>query len=245
MEPSGPESVPAPAEARQRWRVVHRRRLDAPQLSQREQLTAWEASLAISGLPLVGHDLPVPRPRLVFAAALAIGVAAERELMDLFLVERRAVAEVRVRLAGSLPAGYELVEVHDVWLGEPPLSGQVVAADYRVTLDGAGGRDEPERAALEAACARLLEASTLSRTREKGGRPASYDLRPLVADIGLTGGRAAGPGPGLELRMRTRFDPERGVGRPEEVLGALSELAGLQLTARAIVRERVLLAAEI
>jgi radical SAM-linked protein len=234
-----PSPVAAPAEPRQRWRVRFRRRPDAPALPQREQLGAWETALAASGLPLAGLDLPAPRPRLVFAAPLGVGMAAEGELFDLFLTNRRAVAEVRPIIAASMPAGHELVEVFDVWLGEPPLSGRVAAADYRLEL--AATPDPPDRAALENACARLLAAPALPRTRDKGGRSVGYDLRPLVTSIDVL---EAAPGMGAGLRIRTRFDPERGVGRPDEVLAALSELAGTPLEATAIVRERLLLADE-
>ncbi len=237
---------PAPAESRQRWRLIYRRQPDAPPLPQRDQLAAWEAALVASGLPLAGLDLATPRPRLVFAASLAVGLPAERELLDLFLVDRRSVAEVRERLAGSLPTGHELIDVHDVWLGAPPLSGQVVAADYRVrvtTIDGV----VPDATALAVNIQDLLAAAALPRTREKGGRSIPYDLRPLVARIEVEPGDAATvpvPGSAVQLRIRTRFDPERGVGRPEEVLAALSELAGVPLAAQSITRERLLLAGE-
>jgi radical SAM-linked protein len=236
-EAAGP--VAAPAEPRQRWRVRFRRRPDAPALPQREQLDAWETALAASGLPLAGLDLPVPRPRFVFAAPLGVGMAAEGELVDLFLTDRRAVAEVRPIIAASMPPGHELVDLFDVWLGEPPLSGRVAAADYRLEL--AATPDPPDRAAIENACARLLAAPTLPRTRDKGGRSVGYDLRPLVTSIDVL---EAAPGTVAGLRIRTRFDPEKGVGRPEEVLAALSELARTPLEAKAIVRERVLLAGE-
>lgn len=247
--------VPAPLVACQRWRVTYARRADAPALAQREQLAAWEASLLVSGLPLAGASLPAPRPRLVFAAPLAVGVAAEREMVDLFLVERRPVADVRLRLAGSLPAGHELVAVHDVWLGEPPLSGQVIAADYRVEVGELGGA--LHRARLVAAGEALLAATDLPRTRDKGGRPMPYDLRPLVADVAIVDagptavtpisadrmGSGAGSG-SVVVWIRTRFDPVRGVGRPEEVVAALAERSGVRLEVRSIVRERLLLAGE-
>ncbi|MBF8289437.1 MAG: hypothetical protein HW391_405 [Chloroflexi bacterium] len=245
------EAVPvAPLEVRQRWRVTYRRRSDAPRLPQREQLAAWEVAIAVSGLPLAGLDLANRRPRLVFAAPLAEGVGAERELLDLFLVSRLSVAEVRVRLLGSLPAGHDLVEVHDVWLGEPALSGQVVAADYRLSIETADGA-EPDRSALESACERLLAASTLPAARDKGGRSVPYDLRPLIADVTVLDLRLTGAGEppigsepptGLQLRIRTLFDPARGVGRPDEVLAALSGMTGEPLVAPVTVRERLILA---
>jgi len=241
-----------PAEPRQRWRLVYRRRPDAPALPQRDQSAAWDAALISSGLPLAGLDLAVPRPRIVFAASLTVGMPAERELLDLFLVARRSVTEVRERLAGSLPTGHELIEVHDVWLGAPALSGQVVAADYRLnvtTLDGV----MPDAAALAGGIRRLLAADALPRTRDKGGRAIPYDLRPLVAgievqpSIEVQAGDAAPkwiPPWAVQLRIRTRFDAERGVGRPEEVLAALSELSGMALTAQSTTRERLFLAGE-
>ncbi|MCI0581738.1 MAG: TIGR03936 family radical SAM-associated protein [Chloroflexi bacterium] len=226
----------APAEPRQRWRVRFKRRPDAPPLAQREQLAAWEASVAATGLPIAGLDLPVPRSRIVVAVPLTVGMAADGELLDLFLVDRRPVAEVRAALAASLPAGHELVDLQDVWLGEPSLTGRVVAADYRVELaDAVTG---PDRATLMTAIAALLAAPTLPRTRDKGGRSVAYDLRPLLARIDVLAETSDRP---TSLRIRTRFDPERGVGRPEEVLAALAGAVGAPLEARSIVRERLVL----
>lgn len=258
----GASPAPAPAAPRQRWRVVYRRRADAPPLPQRDQLAAWETSLTLSGLPLARLGVAVTRPRLVFAAPLGVGMAAERELLDLFLEDRRSIAEVRVRLAGSLPAGHELIDLHDVWLGDPPLPGQVVAAEYRLEVttpehDGAVGDPAPDAVAervdragapdtgtLVAACTHLLAAVALPRARDKGGRTVAYDLRPLVEDVRV----ATDPGGASDatvVMIRTRFDPERGAGRPEEVLATLSELARISLTARSIVRERLLLAGDV
>ena len=249
----------APAEPRQRWRLVYARSESAPHLAQRDQQAAWEAGLRASGLPVVGQELVPPRPRIAFAAPLGVGLPAERELADLFLAERLPVAVVRDALEANLPEGHRLVELLDVWLGEAALPGQVVAADYRVGVR-IGGADlaegEPAPSAPDAladAARRLLRESSLPRTRDKGGQPVAYDLRPLLADIGVieAGGSAAGSDPSgpaapqpnrIQFRIRVRHDPERGVGRPEEVLAALAELAGLELGLESLVRERVLLA---
>jgi hypothetical protein len=232
-----PEATPA-LEPRQRWRLTYRRRPDAPPLPQRERLAEWEVGLIASGLPIAGLELGVPRLRVVHAAPLGADIPAERELVDIFLVERRPVAEVRSRIGASLPAGHELVDVHDVWLGEPPLSGQVVAADYRIEVDGSA----EDRASLATAAVRLLGSTTLPRSRDKGGRSVTYDLRPLVAAIEVL--EPGLPGSPIALRIRTRFDPERGVGRPEEVLAAMSEVIGTIFEAASTVRERLLLAGE-
>jgi hypothetical protein len=169
---------------------------------------------------------------------------AERELLDLFLAERWPVAEIRQALAHALPPGHELVDVHDVWLGEPALPGQVVAADYLVALDGGPSMDEAGLGRLRAAAERFLAAESLPRTRDKAGRSVEYDLRPLVADVQVLRVELAAARPVAALRIRTRFDPERGVGRPEEVVAALSEMAGVPITVATVLRERVILAGE-
>jgi len=227
----------ASLEPRQRWRLVFRRLESAPPLQQKELLAAWQDGLVACRLPFVPPD----RPRLAFAAALSVGLVAERELVDVLLSERRPIDDVRRAIVGALPEGHELIDLHDVWLGEPPLPGQTAAADYRIELEGT-----PDAARLADAASRLIASPSLVRPKPKGG--GDYDLRPLLdaitidGAVGDAGGGAEAP---VVLRVRTRFDPERGAGRPDEVVAALAELARADLSIASIVRERVLLASEL
>ena len=66
-----------------------------------------------------------------------------------------------------------------------------------------------------------------------------YDLRPFIGDVVVRGrGEAA------EIVMELRHDPEKGVGRPEEVLAELADRSGVALDGAVIVRERLVLAPE-
>lgn len=130
-----------------------------------------------------------------------------------------------------MPDDWRLIDLFDVWLGEPALAGQVVAADYRIELEGAN------EGVVSTAADVLLAAETLPRDRIKGGSTVRYDLRPLLADI-----RVIDPGPPVVVRVRTRFHPELGTGRPEEVVGALAVAADVDLVAATVVRERLILA---
>jgi hypothetical protein len=163
-----------------------------------------------------------------------LGAAAERELADIFLTERLPVWRVHDALHDGLPAGWTLVDLYDVWVGGPPLAGRVIAADYRIVVDGSVDAD-----AVAAAASALLVAEQLPRNRLKGGSSVAYDLRPLLADI-----EVLEPGPPLVLRVRTRIHPELGTGRPEEVLTAIADRLGRPLAPRSIVRERLILADE-
>jgi hypothetical protein len=98
---------------------------------------------------------------------------------------------------------------------------------------------EADGAALAAAAAGLLDAKELPRERLKGGSTVRYDLRPLLADVGVVN-----TGPPVVLRIRTRFDPVLGTGRPEEVVAALGDEVDSRLLATSLVRERVIVGDE-
>lgn len=236
-------SEPAKAvvpEPRQRWRLVVARAPDAPRLGQRETIDAWESAADASGLPVArasGAVTPTApaRPRVAFGAPLAVGMAAEAERIDLFLTERLPRWRVREALDGVIPTGWTLVDLEDVWLGGPALGGIVAAADYRVTLE-----EDLDAAAVADACHALLDARTLPRQREKAGGQVTYDLRPLLDDLAVIE-----TGPPIVIRARTRFHPTLGTGRPDEVVAALGEQLSRAIAASSIVRERLVLAAEV
>ena len=124
-------TAPTPArDAVQRWRLVLTRDAVPPDAAQREQLAAWDAALASSGLPVAGLDAAKPRARFAVAAPLAVAIPGEAELADVWLVERLPAWRVREALVACVPRGWRLVDAYDVWLGEPALPGRVVASVY-------------------------------------------------------------------------------------------------------------------
>jgi hypothetical protein len=221
----------------QRWRLVFSRGRVGVNVQQREQLAGWEQALTASGLPVAGLDLPVPRPRFAIAAPLAGATVGEAELADMWLVERLPRWRVREALEGGLPADHRLVDVFDVWLGEAALPGQVVASVYRVEL----AAPSPDESALRAAVAAMLAAGSLPRDRRKGESTVRYDLRPFLDALEIV----ADPGAGLlAIRVTLRHDPEKGIGRPEEVLGELGDRLGSALAPGALIRERLVLGSD-
>jgi radical SAM-linked protein len=225
---------PVPPEARQRWRVTFRRAADAPAVPHREIADAWLAGLLAGDLPLAKANGARARPPLTFAAPLPIGMPADHELADAFLIERLPVWRVRSSLAASAPEGIDIVSVADVWLGAPALAAALAAADYRVTI---GAETRPAAGELADAAQALLAATSIPRQRQKGGGTIQYDLRPLLSHIEVDGA-------GM-LRVRTLFHPERGAGRPEEVVAALADLLHRPLVVESIVRARLILADEL
>ncbi len=213
--------------------MLRRDALGADQV-QKLQLGAWDDALRASGLPVAGLDGANGRPRFAVAAPLAPAMPGEAELADVWLVERRARWVVRAALEGSLPAGSTLVDVYDVWLGEPALPGQVVASAYRARIDGAA-IDAP---AIEAAAAGIMASDEVRRERQRGDRAVAYDLRPFIETVAVD----PGPDGAIDVGMVLRHDPEKGVGRPDEVLAELSDRSGVSLAAATVVRTRLILA---
>jgi len=222
-----------PREAVQRWRLVLAREAIDPAAAGREQQSSWEAALAGCGLPVAGLDATRPRPRFAPAAPLAASVPGEAELLDVWLIERVPAWRAREALVAAMPAGYRLVDLYDVWLGEAALPGRVAASVYRATLAG----EEATADGLRAAAVSLLGEATLPRERRKGDATIAYDLRPFLDALDI--GEAADGG--VVVTMTLRHDPEKGVGRPEEALAALGKRAGVVLRAATLVRERLVL----
>ena len=233
-----PRSAPAEsttgspvAPPQQRWRLVLARSAGAPRLAGRELAEAWDEALEGSGLPL-HRPAGRLRARIALGAPLPLGMAGERELAEILLVERVPIWRMRVALDGRLPEGWSLVDLFDVWVGGPPLAGRVIAADYRVELSEA-----VEPVEIAGAARDLLQARELPRVRQKGEGTVAYDLRPLLAEVSVDGS-----GKRSTLRIRTRIHPELGSGRPEEVVAALGDRLGHPLEVTTIVRERLILA---
>ena len=240
--PTEPAPATPPAEPRQRWRLTFARDpVNADQVG-RVVLDAWQATLAGCGLPVAGLEPGgAGRARIAFAAPLPAAARGEAELVDLWLLQRRPLWTVREALAGQLPAGHRWISAEDVWLGEAALAGRVSAADWRIELGGAN----LDRARIVDAARQLIDARSVPRIRRKGATEKRYDLRILLdgldvddtVAVGNSGAAAA-----VVLRARTRFHPELGAGRPEEVVAALGEFAGVAFEIAALSRIRLLLA---
>jgi hypothetical protein len=94
-------------------------------------------------------------------------------------------------------------------------------------------------ARLSAAANELLAAPNLPRSRARGDENVEYDLRPLLIAVAIE------EGPPVTVVIRTRFHPELGTGRPEEVVAALADRVGQSLEASSIVRDRLILAEDL
>lgn len=178
-----------------------------------------QLALRRSGLPVAYSKGYHPHPLAKYGPPLAVGVAGERELLDLAFqwIEPDWLA----RLAAALPP--ELALRRGVVAGSatpPSIDAMVERCDYRVELpERAMGGPEPD--AARAAADAFLAAERWPYRRQRLDRPhVDVDVRRLVLDDGLVWQTAAG-GAAPVLCLRLLRDTE-GQGLPvHDVLAAV------------------------
>ena len=222
-------AAPQPPPPAQRWRLTFARERDPDRRPHREVVDEWIERLRASALPLPDATgrLRVP---VTFAAPLPAGMECREEVADLWLRSVLPLWQVREALTPTLPPRIELVRVDDVWVGAPALAAAVRAAVYRVGLPEAAPFD-----LLEHAAARLLASRSIERPRARGTSTVQVDVRPLIESVGVSREPAS-------LEIRTRFLPDRGAGRPEDVLAILASSIGSPVDWGETVRERLVFA---
>ena len=183
----------------------------------------WERLLRRSGLPVRYSQGYNPRARLNLASALPLGFISDSELLDFWMNEPRAVAEVRASLANAAPPGMEILAVEEVPLSEDSLQSRMHASEFEVLFF-----DLQDLESLSEKTRTLLTAGEIVRQRRK----KTYDLRPLILDLEAVLLESDEPG----LKMRLLAEPGA-TGRPDEVLDEL----GFSITQYLVRRTQLIL----
>jgi radical SAM-linked protein len=205
----------------QRLRVTFAKGEEVKYISHLDLMRLWERALRRAGVPLLHSQGFNPRPKISFAAPLAVGITGQREIVDVMLERPLGTRDFARAVKGQLPSGVTLVEVQAVYVTLPPLQTQIQGAEYLASVvSGEAGQQLEER------IARLLGSDQLPRLR----RGRKYDLRPLIEDLWLERQQADQYVLGMHLRAG-----DRGTGRPDEVLDQL----GLAEQVQGITRTRL------
>jgi radical SAM-linked protein len=211
-------------ERTQRLRVTFAKGEQVKYISHLDLMRVWERALRRAQVPLLHSQGFNPRPKITFAAALAVGISGQREIMDVMLERPLAPLDFATAIGKQLPQGITLSEVEEVYPTLPALQTQVQGAEYLATV-----RSGEETKHVEERLASLLSNTHLPRQR----RGKEYDLRPLIEELSLE----ERDEDRCTIAMRLRAG-EGGTGRPDEVLDEL----GLADQVQDITRVRLLFA---
>jgi radical SAM-linked protein len=192
-------------------RLRFAKRGDLRLVSHHDLLRCLERTLRRARIPMAVSQGFNPRPKIVFAQALALGIEGRREVVDLDLAEPMEPAEVLQRLSAASPPGLDWLDVEAVAPGRSAPQAEAVRYLIEVPAD----RQDATRSRL----ATLLASTQWPYTRHRPDRDVAIDVRPFVLGAELD--------PLGVLRFRMKMTPN-GSARPEEVIDALglSDLLG-------------------
>src|SRR5215831_14809955 len=112
-------------------RIRFRKGGDLRLVSHHDLMRCFERMLRRAALPFRSTSGFHPKPRLVFALSLPLGVVGCQEVAELELEQPVEPREIHARLARQAPAGLEILEVRRV---DPKAGAHVRRATYRITL---------------------------------------------------------------------------------------------------------------
>jgi radical SAM-linked protein len=181
-------------------------------LSHHDLMRTFERLLRRSELPFHRSQGFHPKPRLVFALSLPLGVVGCEEVVELELDEVLSPEEIHVRLARQSPPGLEILSVRRIPV---KVNAQVCRLAYAVPVPAERLPDLSRR------IADLLSVREYWIDRHRpNSRQADrkIDVRSLLVDLLIHPPR--GPSEAAMLEMVLRLTTT-GTARPEEVLGLL------------------------
>ncbi|MEW5899766.1 MAG: TIGR03936 family radical SAM-associated protein, partial [Bacillota bacterium] len=121
-----------------RYRVQFSKEGPARFWSHLDLVRNFERALRRAGLPMLYSQGFNPRPRFSFAAPLPVGMAGEKEYLDLELEQNISPREIFFRLSRVFPPGVRIKEVQPVRDDAPSLMAALEKAGYTVEAELSG-----------------------------------------------------------------------------------------------------------
>jgi radical SAM-linked protein len=181
----------------------------------------WERWLRRAKLPISYSQGFHPQPKINQAAPLPLGMVSCCELVDVWLDEDLAPADVLERLRKTQQPGLPITLITEVPLEETAMQSRIFSSDYLIHF-----LDEISEPEIQEKVQQTLEKETI--IREKRGK--NYDLRPLIQTLELI------HNPDGKVVLSSKLTMQAGAtGRADELVEAL------EISQESVLIERVLL----
>ena len=185
-----------------------------------------QRGLRRSGLPVAYSQGFNPHILITFASALSTGACGKREIMDVTMAEDVGEEEFLARMNRAMPPEMQLKEARAVDSKHPSLMGMVRAAVYDLTI-----RNEETGKLLISAIPAMMKKERIPAMRKTKTKLTEVDIKPLILSIS-----------GEENHIRaTLILNERESCKPQMLLDALKETAGITEEVRMLVTRESLL----
>lgn len=174
--------------------------------SHHDVMRCLERMVRRGSIPVAASQGFSPRPKIVFALAMGLGIEGRREVVDFELTEPMDPIELLDRLAAVSFPGFTWLEAEALDAKAPAPKPAWVEYDLPIPMD--------RRRDAEAAAATLMASTSreVTRRRPDRDRDVVFDMRPFLIDARMTDEGV--------FRARLKVTPEGSV-RPEEVLASL------------------------
>lgn len=142
-------------------------------VSHHDLMRCFERMLRRAALPFHSTEGFNPKPRLVFALSLGLGIAGREEVVEIELDEELPVEEIHDRLSRQAPEGLDILTVRRI---NPRTGAQARRVCYRVALAAERQEDLAERITTLLAAPQCW----VERTRPQ---PRRFDARPYLRGL--------------------------------------------------------------
>jgi radical SAM-linked protein len=210
--PASPAAKPETKRAADKVRLRFRKYGALRLLSHHDLMRTFERLLRRSELPFHRSQGFHPKPRLIFALSLPLGVIGCHEVVELELDEVLPLEEIHDRLTRQTPPGLDILSAHRI---PPRTNAQVSRLAYALPVP------EDRLPGLSHRIGEVLAAGEcwIQRHRPHSGKPGRrLDVRPFLADLRIV--HRSDEDPRCLVEMLLHLTPS-GTARPEEVLGLL------------------------
>lgn len=139
-------------------------------------LRLFERAFKRAGIQVAHSEGFNPRPRIVFAQPMPLGLTSEGEFADVELAEQIDIANFIQKINSSLPAGINVIEA-TVKTGKSNLMGIIDAARYRIWFEA------PEMLDIENAMKSVLKSNEINVVKKTKRGEKEVNIRPFIYEL--------------------------------------------------------------
>ena len=188
-----------------------------------------QRALRRTNLPVAYSQGFNPHPRISFASALATGWVSECEILDVRMAQEVTREQVMEQMGKALPKDMPVYTVRLVEDRHPAMMAQLRMADYEIRFSGEAGEE-----LLDQADEFMKAQSVMAMRKTKSGETLT-DIRPMA--ISLKASKIEGG----QVQLKTRLQlTEKATLKPDLLVSALAEMAGIEAPEHSILRTALL-----
>jgi len=184
-------------------------------------LRLFERAFKRSGLPVAHSQGFNPRPQIIFAQPMPLGLTSTGEFADVELEGEYDAEEFMIRLNSSLPPGLQLLEAKKR-INKSNLMSVIGAARYNIGF----GFETQENPLTERLIEAVMDEGVINVNKKTKSGEKEINIRPLIYE--LSGKINGGTG---EFEVLLGAGQDNNV-RPELFLNGVSDVAGVKLELR-------------